>query len=246
MLRIKFAGKTDRGKKRSHNEDFFYAEFPLFIVADGLGGHLAGEVASETAVMEVVKEVKQKYFEAKSVSELKKILKESILKAGEAVFLKSRQKKEFRGMGTTISAAALLNNQIVIAHVGDSRIYLFRDDKLKQLTKDHTYIQFLIDKGEITEEEAKDHPLKNALLQALGSERKVEVEVKSLKFKVQDKILLCTDGLYNMITEEEIKNVIKEDTETKEKVERLIKKALNAGGLDNVTAILLEVVENEN
>lgn len=148
-------------------------------------------------------------------------------------------------MGTTISAAVFYKDYLTIAHVGDSRVYLLRKGNLKQITKDHTFVQMLVDRGEITAEEAKEHPLKNALLQAVGTDALFEVEIKTLKLIPSDAVLLCTDGLHSHLTETQIIEVLKSELSTEDKVKRLVRQALDAGGNDNITAILLEIEKDE-
>lgn len=240
-MKIRYAGLTDRGKRRSKNEDYFFAEFPIFVVADGLGGHRGGEVASKKAVEEFVKFVKNGIGHVSSLDSLKKLLEKSILSASNLIFKESRKNAELHGMGTTISAAVIFNEVLVIAHVGDSRIYLVSKGKIRQVTKDHTFVQMLIDKGEITEEEAKKHPMKNALLQALGGETGLQVETKIIQINPKDKVLLCTDGLYSVVSEKDIFEVVNSEATTEDKARKLVSMALNAGGFDNVTVVLLEV-----
>ncbi|MCX7832544.1 MAG: Stp1/IreP family PP2C-type Ser/Thr phosphatase [Actinobacteria bacterium] len=240
-MKIKYAGLTDRGKKRSKNEDYFFAEFPIFVVADGLGGHRGGEVASKKAVEEFVKSVRNGIRDVSSLDSLKKLLEKSILDASNMIFKESRKNVELHGMGTTISAAVVLDDFLVIAHVGDSRIYLVSEGKISQITKDHTFVQMLIDRGEITEEEAKRHPMKNALLQALGGETGLQVETRTIQLHPQDRVLLCTDGLYSVVSENDILEVLTSEATTEDKTKRLVSLALKAGGFDNVTVILLEV-----
>lgn len=239
-MKIVYAALTDKGKKRSRNEDYFYAKYPVFVVADGLGGHRAGEVASRTAVLSFVKSIEEKYGNLKDLDSLSTLLKESIQMASEKILRKSTANAELKGMGTTISAAVLFKNTMVVAHVGDSRIYLLRKGELKQITKDHTYVQMLVDRGEISQEEAKEHPMKNALLQALGGETSLDIEVKAVKLKPEDVVLLCTDGLYNLVDDAQIVEVLESRSSTVEKAKKLVSMALRAGGLDNVTVVILE------
>jgi protein phosphatase len=242
-MRYIFSAISHRGKKRQHNEDFYYADFPIFVVADGLGGHRAGEIASKIAVDKFVQQVKEGFVALKNLEEVAILLEKSIVAAGRTVFEESRTKIELEGMGTTISAAVIFNDHLVTAHVGDSRIYLLREGELKRLTTDHTYVQYLLDKGEISKEEAENHPLKNALLQALGGEEKLKVEKGIVSLKPQDKILLCTDGLYNMVAEDNIANTLKSELSPDKKAKILLEAALKAGGLDNITLIIIEVTK---
>jgi len=238
-----FSGISHEGMKRQRNEDFYYAQFPIFVVADGLGGHRAGEVASKLAVRKFVDNIRKNYPEVKSPEELARLMEKSIIEAGRIIFEESKTSSELQGMGTTISAAVIFADHLVTAHVGDSRIHLYRSGELKKLTKDHTYVQYLLDKGEISEEEAKTHPLKNALLQALGGEEKLNVDTGILTLKPGDKILLCTDGLYTMVSNDFIKEVLQSNQPVAEKTRQMLKAALDAGGIDNITLIIIEVVD---
>lgn len=244
-MKVRYAAITDRGRKRKINEDYYHAEYPVFVVADGLGGHRGGEIASKLAVNSFVDYLKHSYKSARSVNELAKIMEKSILEIGKKLLKESSKNEELEGMGTTISAAVFYKDYLTIAHVGDSRVYLLRKGNLKQITKDHTFVQMLVDRGEITAEEAKEHPLKNALLQAVGTDALFEVEIKTLKLIPSDALLLCTDGLHSHLTETQIIEVLKSELSTEDKVKRLVRQALDAGGNDNITAILLEIEKDE-
>lgn len=242
-MRYFYSGISHKGKKRKRNEDFYHAEFPIFVVADGLGGHRAGEVASQLAVKNFVDRVRKSYAEIKNTNELVRLMERSIVEAGRIVLEESKTSSELQGMGTTISAAVIFSDYLVTAHVGDSRIHLYRKGELKKLTKDHTYVQYLLDKGEISQEEAESHPLKNALLQALGGEEKLNIDTGIFALKPGDKVLLCTDGLYTMVSDDFIKEVLQSNHPVTEKTRQMLETALKAGGKDNITLIIIEAVD---
>jgi protein phosphatase len=244
-MKVEFAALTDIGKKRDANEDFYYAEYPLFIVADGLGGHQAGEVASSTAVRIFSEKIRSIYSNALKPDELLEHMRKALLDADEAIYKAGRSSTELKGMGTTITAGCFLDKKLALAHIGDSRAYLLREEKLTKITTDHTYVQHLVDIGEIDEEEASVHPLRSALTQALGGEYKIKAQLKTINVKAGDIILFCTDGLYTMVSEERIKEILSESSKAEEKASKLVKEAIEAGGLDNITVIVIEI-KNED
>ena len=209
--------KTDIGRERRVNEDFYYISEPedkikLFILADGMGGYNAGEVASKMAV-ETVKEYIYKHFEKskESKEKLEILISDSIEYANSTIYKKAQSKKELNGMGTTLDVCLIYNSKIYIGHVGDSRVYRIRKEFMRRITRDHSYVQTLIEDGKISKEEAFHHPKKNMLTKALGCMEKVEPDVYTKTFIKDDIILMTSDGLTNMIKEEEIYNIIKQD-----------------------------------
>lgn len=244
-MKVEFAALTDKGKKRDVNEDYFYAEYPLFIVADGLGGHQAGEVASSTAVKIFSEKISSVYSNDLKPDELLEYMKNALLDADEAIYKAGRSSIELKGMGTTMTAGCFLDKKLALAHIGDSRAYLLREGKLTKITTDHTYVQHLVDIGEIDEKEASVHPLRSALTQALGGEYKIKAQLKIIGIKEGDIILFCTDGLYTMVSEERIKEILSEDLKVEKKASKLVEEAIEAGGLDNITVIVIQV-KNED
>ena len=227
-----FAGNTDKGLVRSNNEDFFYAKRNLLIVADGMGGHNAGEVASKLAVdtvISVLDGIKENYEES---------LIQAIKEANKVVFEKATGEQS--GMGTTIDICICDKDKIYLGHVGDSRVYVIRDGKAIKITEDHSYVELLVQKGEITADEAKDYPMKNMITKAIGVSNSIEGDFYEFALKKGDKILLCTDGLTNMLTDGEIVEVISKSENVDEAADVLIKKANAAGGKDNITVIVAE------
>lgn len=235
--------KTDIGRERKINEDFYYISEPedkikLFILADGMGGYNAGEVASRMAV-ETVKEYIYKHFEKskESKEKLEALISDSIEYANSTIYKKAQSKKELNGMGTTLDVCLIYNSKIYIGHVGDSRVYRIRKEFMRRITRDHSYVQTLIEDGKISKEEAFHHPKKNMLTKALGCMEKVEPDVYTKTFIKDDIILMTSDGLTNMIKEEEIYNIVKQDKVNA--TENLVKQANENGGYDNITVVII-------
>lgn len=225
---------THVGKIRRNNEDSLTVIEPqTFVVADGMGGAQAGEVASQLLV-EVVKIV---------LAEIpapwdEKILSRAILAANEKILETARQNEEYRGMGTTATILSLNGSQGYFAHVGDSRLYLLRSGVLRQLTEDHSYVEMLVRRGELTAEAAHTHPMKNVLTQAVGAMEDIHVDAASFSVQGGDKFLLCTDGLTNMVDDATIAEILQTAANP---ADALIDAALAAGGRDNVTVIVAGV-----
>ena len=240
---MKIFAKSDIGKAREMNQDSFYVSdindgIKLFILADGMGGYNAGEVASRMAV-ESAKDYIHKHFAKNkdSKEKLEALLKDAIEYANSVVYKKAQSKEDLRGMGTTLDVCLIYNSRIYIGHVGDSRVYRIRKEFMRRLTKDHSYVQTLVDDGTITKEEAYSHPKKNMLTKALGCVETVEPDVYTKTFIKDDIILMCSDGLTNMIREENIYEIIKQDKENA--IENLVKQANDNGGLDNITVVII-------
>jgi PPM family protein phosphatase len=256
--RIRIAYRTDIGLKRSANEDSWIIEDGLrgcygsdrrgmiFAVADGLGGHNAGHIASRMACdtilsyFENIKHLIHNGLNQQSV-QVRKTLSSMMYKIDEAIRIKSHADENLADMGTTLSAMVLLKGAAVLSHVGDSRIYRLRDMKLTQLTPDHTFVQEMIDEGEIIEEDAATHPLRHMLTQALGTEEPIEtVFTDIISVERGDKFLLCSDGLTNMVPDDIITEVLGSKTNPENIVDSLVGKALQNGGKDNITVIVVE------
>jgi len=235
VLKFKSVGRSDIGLTRENNEDSGFIGNNFLLVADGMGGHAAGELASSTAVSVV----------ANFDKNFEKILPQDIINTISNKIKNSIQKDISRnGMGTTLSAVYLKDNKLNLIHVGDSRIYLIKDKKLNLISKDQTYIQNLIDNKEITEQEAKSHPQRSLLLQAIDGSGDLVPEVKSLEVSAGDKVLLCSDGLTNVVSDTEILNIIN-SFDTVGAVSALIEKALEHGGPDNITVIVAEITDKK-
>ena len=236
--------KSDVGKARDMNQDFYYIPseedtLKVCILADGMGGYKGGEVASRLATSTALSYI-QSNFEKISheKEEILKLIKSSMEYANMVVYEKSKEDKELEGMGTTLEVCLIYNNKAYIGHVGDSRIYRIRKEFIRKLTTDHSYVQKLVKDGTITEEEAEHHPKKNMLMKALGCTAFVEPDVTVKGFIKDDIILMCSDGLTNMITNKEIYDIIRQDY--KNSPEKLIQKANENGGYDNITAIVIK------
>lgn len=236
--------KSDVGKARDMNQDFYYIPkeedtLKVCILADGMGGYKGGEIASRLATTTALSYI-QSNFEKISheKEEILKLIKSSMEYANMVVYEKSKEDKELEGMGTTLEVCLIYNNKAYIGHVGDSRIYRIRKEFIRKLTTDHSYVQKLVKDGTITQEEAEHHPKKNMLMKALGCTAFVEPDVTVKGFIKDDIILMCSDGLTNMITNKEIYDIIREDY--KNSPEKLIQKANENGGYDNITAIVIK------
>ena len=234
---FKVAYITDVGVKRSSNQDavFFSEDLNLCIVADGMGGHNAGEIASELAV-ETIKNYIE--FNKKIISNTDLILN-SINEANSKIYLESIKNEKYSGMGTTCSLFLCEDSNIFIGHVGDSRIYYITDDLINQLTEDHTLVESLVKSGEITREAAKLHPKRNVILRALGTDSDVKIDTFQYSVVNKSKILICSDGLTSEISDEEIFDIINNNTLEKS-VEVLVSRANEYGGADNITVLLSE------
>lgn len=236
---------SDVGKVRAINQDaYFYIEdkkVPIFIIADGMGGHKAGEIASNLAISTIVS-----YYEdnlEKIINEemfVPQFINESIEKANEKIVEESKVEKEFNGMGTTITMCLIVNGELYVGHVGDSRAYLLRDKELIQLTQDHSLVGELLRTGSITKKEAMNHPKRNVITRALGADLKLSVDIINRELNSDDKIILCTDGLTNMVSEERILETIKTDEDIVGSCSKLVNIANELGGIDNTTIMLIQ------
>lgn len=228
---------SDVGLVRKNNEDSFFVCAPhLFIVADGMGGHKAGEVASRMAIAAVREYVLDNAVKEKAAD----LLKEAIREANRRVFEEAGSRKGCQGMGTTVSAAYIQNNKVYWGHVGDSRIYLIRAGTGQLLTEDHSFVWQLMKKGELSEEEANSHPRRNMLIRAVGTAPEAEIDVGETALLPGDQVILCTDGLSNLLSGEEIADVVIHSTDPDETVKLLINLAKDRGGFDNITVILID------
>lgn len=242
-------GRTDKGLTRPNNEDrYCIAENPtLFIVADGMGGHAAGEIASQIAIDATLDQIKKadsppEQFVGEydnTISDSANRLASAVRLANQVIYKTAQDNKAWQGMGTTITVVwPIANDKIIIAHVGDSRIYLIKDNSIKRLTRDHSIIEEQIDQGLITEKQVTDSQVKNIITRCLGYDSLVQVDVNELELENDDKLLLCSDGLTNMVSDEEILTVLS----TKEKLatmcDKLIETANRKGGKDNITVVL--------
>lgn len=236
--------KSDIGKAREMNQDYYYispkdSKINLYILADGMGGYKGGEIASRLATISVKNYIESNFENIiKDKEEILKLIKSSMEYANMVVYEKSKEDEELENMGTTLEVCLIYNNKAYIGHVGDSRTYRIRGEFIRKLTTDHSYVEKLVKDGTITKEEAVNHPKKNMLTKALGCTVFVEPDVTVKGFIKDDIILICSDGLTNMIREEKIYNIIKEDYQNAPT--KLVEVANENGGYDNITAIVIK------
>ena len=243
---MKTFSKTDIGMVREVNQDYvFVTEAPignlpnLLVVADGMGGHRAGEYASRLAV-----EVLKQELAASTEESPEAMMKNAITRANERVLEAARQDAKLSGMGTTLVAATVIDRTLYFANVGDSRLYLLSDD-IKQLSKDHSLVQEMVRLGGINQEEAKSHPDKNIITRAIGAKDDVDIDFYEYRLKKGDIILMCTDGLSNMVEDEEMLHIVRCSRDVVEAVEQLIERAKEHGGSDNIGVIVAEPFADE-
>ena len=229
------------GKIRANNQDSGYAGTQLFVVADGMGGHAGGDVASAIALKRVMEADRQFASAADAEFALQSALSAANTMLAETVF----EHPELTGMGTTVSAILRSGSQIAIAHIGDSRIYLLRDGTLKQITADHTFVQRLVDSGRITPEEAAVHPRRSVLMRVLGDvDAAPEIDTTVLEVLAGDRWLLCSDGLSSYVSDDKIAQALKSVPAVKDAADRLVKESLDQGAPDNVTVVIVDIDES--
>ena len=233
-------GLTDVGIKRHSNQDTFAVitlpdSSVLAVVCDGMGGANSGNIASQKATEVITSFFERSYRKGLDAVGITALLQSAILSANIEIFDLASKKKELSGMGTTVVAAYVSNEFTVISHIGDSRAYLI-DTEVTQLTRDHSVVQFLIENGKLTYEEARVHPRRNVITRALGIEAEVLVDSGEFKIKEGQSLLLCSDGLSNFITKEEIKDIF-DNLDIQDVVKALVDKANNNGGGDNITVV---------
>lgn len=227
---------THVGLYRKRNEDAYLVKkeqpVKIFAVADGLGGHSGGDVASQLT-LKVIEASKY------NTSLLKENIKDAVEKANEQVLETASANPQLQGMGTTLTMVALYKDYGVIAHVGDSRAYLYRQGKLSQLTEDHTLVGELLRQGRLDPQEAMKHPKRHVLLQAIGLEPRLDIDIHEIYLRDGDNLLICTDGLTGLIREEELANILAEEGQLQQKAERFIEETNARGGFDNTTVLLV-------
>lgn len=243
---MKTFSKVDIGRKREVNQDYvFVSDKPignlpnLLVVADGMGGHKAGDFASRFAV-ESLKEDLASSTEDGPEAMIRKAIQSANHKLREV----ARQDARLEGMGTTLVAATVIEHTLYFANIGDSRLYLLNDD-IRQLSRDHSFVQEMVRLGGLNAEEAKHHPDRNIITRAIGAKEKVEIDFFEYRLKKGDIILMCTDGLSNMIEDEEMFRIVKSSRDIVEAVERLVERANDNGGSDNIGVVLAEPFAGE-
>ncbi|CDB31754.1 protein serine/threonine phosphatase [Clostridium sp. CAG:575] len=241
---IKAYAKSDLGKVREMNQDYYYIsnsldEVQLYLLADGMGGYNGGEIASKLAVQTAKNYIENNFKEIeKDRDSIIQLLGSSMEYANMVVYEKSKENAELQGMGTTLEICLIYNNKVYIGHVGDSRIYRIRKEFIRKLTQDHSYVQKLVADGTITKEEAAHHPQKNMLMKALGCNAFVEPDVMVKGFLKDDILIMCSDGLTNMVDQETIYKMASKNIEQAPK--DLVELANNNGGYDNITVVVIK------
>lgn len=250
---MQFFGQTDIGAVRDSNQDSFFAGYPdipgcdeevfLAVVCDGMGGANGGSIASKLAIEtfkdELAVGMSNIISEKLPQDTCESILSYAVKCANNKVYTTANENKELRGMGTTLVAMVIFRDTVYVVNVGDSRLYVIAEDGMCRLTHDHSYVQTLVDQGKITEEEARSHPNKNVIMRAIGTDK----EVKPDFFKIlpdRKSFLLCSDGLSNFVSEEDMAKTVAEHDSPKTAAEQLIAKANLAGGMDNITVVLVK------
>jgi PPM family protein phosphatase len=236
VRRLLVGAGTDRGQVRRRNEDALLTGEAVFAVADGMGGHLAGDVASATALLPIHALDGKVYPDAASAQAA---LLDAILAANAAVVRKAADEPSLRGMGTTLTATIVEGRRLHVGHVGDSRAYLVRDGRMTQLTRDHTLVAHLVEEGQITEEEAAQHPHRSIVTRAIGVDVDLEVDTLTIELEDGDEVVICSDGLTGPVDDEEILEVLVSTPDPQRAAERLIELANEHGGPDNITVVLL-------
>ncbi|MBE7048217.1 MAG: Stp1/IreP family PP2C-type Ser/Thr phosphatase [Ruminococcaceae bacterium] len=244
---LQWEGCTDLGKTRPINEDGYYIsayshemDAAYAMVADGMGGHQAGEVASTMAVRQISDIINESVSGGMDATAIKELLGAAVKKANSTIYEKSRGDISYQGMGTTLTLCFCTGEKAMVVHVGDSRAYLFRDGVLHQITTDHSLVQALLQSGQITEVEAAHHPQKNVITRALGTDFDVEIDIYEFSVFPGDVLLLSTDGLTNLLSDEELTTNLANCSEMnlEKKAQELVAAANERGGYDNITAVL--------
>lgn len=239
---------TDIGKVRKVNEDDYYVSDYVSdvgamyaMVADGMGGHSAGDVASSMAIHVACDYIEANFDPQKGTSGVGELLKSAVTFANNSVFSSAITKEGLSGMGTTFTMCFILGKDAVVCHVGDSRLYKISEGGIKRLTRDHSLVEELVTRGNITETEAKRHPQKNVITRAVGTSAEVKADIFQVKLKENDILLLCTDGLTNSLSDEALLKTVSEEKLMMKAAEKLVCAANEAGGKDNITAVLLKI-----
>ncbi|MDR6551525.1 Stp1/IreP family PP2C-type Ser/Thr phosphatase [Paenibacillus qinlingensis] len=240
---MKMVSRTDIGKVRQVNEDRAAIHhqlngLSLAIVADGMGGHQAGDIASQMAIDTIGAQLQSIHW-GMSVESCKQILREAIEKANEEIYAFASDQEKYHGMGTTVVAIIASQELLIIGHIGDSRAYKLTGESITQLTEDHSLVYELVKNGQLTMEEADHHPRRNWITRALGTEPSVEVDLYEYTWRPDDVILICSDGLSGLVDDADILRIVRENEQLEDAAEALIQRALREGGDDNVTVLLI-------
>lgn len=242
-MRIRSCGITDVGRVRQRNEDVFVDEENFFVVADGMGGHRAGNVAAQMAVDALLEVVSRRNLK-ESVEEAGALIHEGIVVANDVVYRRSLEEREMRGMGTTLCCLYLCCGEAIYGHVGDSRLYCLKSGRLEQLTVDHSLVANLVKSGELTPEQAENSTRKSVITRAVGTAAGVEPDIASKSLQTPQLFMLCTDGLSTQVPREEMESILNSESDLADAASKLVKAAYDRGAPDNITLILIEVNEN--
>lgn len=252
IMRYKVAaiGLSDVGRVRQNNEDSWAAvpEMRCYVLADGMGGHRAGEVAAKETVnifCELLKELYLEHSEPFTLHELRRNVAWIIEEVNEIIYKQGRSDRHLKGMGTTFCCLHFYENGLIYAHVGDSRIYRLRRGSLSQLTKDHSLLRQLIDMGQMSEQKASDFLYKNIITKAIGTEPHVDPSVHGVHFDIEDVYLMCSDGLSDLLNMQEIEDVLNATSSIQEAARRLVDCANERGGHDNITVVIAKVLQDD-
>ena len=238
---------TDIGKRRKLNQDFVYASdepvgnLPnVYIVADGMGGHNAGDYASKCTVETMIREMRG-CFEKNAI----RIMSKAIMVANDRIRQKAREDESLYGMGTTVMAATCIGRYLQVANVGDSRLYIISDEEIRQITRDHSLVEEMVRMGGIDRTAARNHPDKNIITRAIGARDTIEIDFFNEELKEGDIVLMCSDGLSNMLEDEEIGKILRSRGTLEERAEKLVEAANNNGGKDNIAVIIIDMFADE-
>lgn len=235
---MRWSQASEVGLVRQRNEDhvLMAPDLGLFAVADGMGGHRAGEVASRMALG-----ILEEFFRKDAGQDISQVLSDGVTEANSSVYNASLKEASCHGMGTTLTALVVREHYAVLAHVGDSRAYLIRGDDIIQLTRDHSLVQELYREGGITRAQAREHPQRNVLTRALGTAGSVDIDLTRVEIQRGDLLLLCTDGLSNLVEDHDILMLVRQSRNPEKAVTSLIRAALSQGGNDNISVVLVEL-----
>ncbi len=238
---MNFAAASDIGLVRETNQDRFHipenTRMPLFMVADGMGGHNAGEIASVMAIDSIMEWMGENGDELTSIKKIQKSIVKSMQYTNRHIYNYAKDIDGCRGMGTTLTMGYVFGNKIIVGHVGDSRAYIIKDGKTSQITQDHSLVQELILEGRITEGEARSHPQKNIITRAVGTGYEIKVDTMVVSVEKNDIIVFCSDGLTNMISEEELAIIFCNESDIQKACDMAVDKARVKGGFDNITVL---------
>lgn len=245
---MRFGECTDIGKMRSSNEDSYFTYLNNYLVgamvADGMGGHNAGDVASKMASMIVKDAIIREFNPNMNYVECGEMIRRAFVEANEEIFKYAKHHEEAEGMGTTASMGFVYKNKLITVHVGDSRVYAITKEEIKQITTDHSFVQELLRRGTITREDAKNHPQKNIITRAIGTEPTIKVDVNIENYN-GEVVFICSDGLSNLVADEQIFNTVNEYEDLQIAMVKLVELANKKGGNDNITCVAFDVSKEE-